>query len=295
VGSFGHSLRTYGNCIFHGFDEKVPESHFEVLSRDKEQSYLLIIYLTSKEEDVMNVLKQYGFSKVTFKELSGTVKHNIDQALENIERIEEEIEYIEENMTSYVKYKDDLEVLHDYLSIERERKIVLSNLLKTNKVFMLEGWLPENSAEEVKTFLEKSSDCYIEIVKPKEDEEFPVLLANRAIPSTVESITNMYSVPNCKEIDPFFGLMLSDGGYGAIMTILATIILKVFKLEESTKKFMKLMVYCGISTMFWGLLFGGWFGIPNIPAVWFNPTEDPELLLSFSLLFGAIHIYVKIP
>jgi len=25
-------------------DEKVPESHFEVLSRDKEQSYLLIIY-----------------------------------------------------------------------------------------------------------------------------------------------------------------------------------------------------------------------------------------------------------
>jgi len=45
--------------------------------------------------------------------------------------------------------------------------------------------------------------------------------------------------------------MLSDGGYGAIMTILATIILKVFKLEESTKKFMKLMVYCGISTMFW--------------------------------------------
>lgn len=243
-------------------DEKVPESHFEVLSRDKEQSYLLIIYLTSKEEDVMNVLKQYGFSKVTFKELSGTVKHNIDQALENIERIEEEIEYIEENMTSYVKYKDDLEVLHDYLSIERERKIVLSNLLKTNKVFMLEGWLPENSAEEVKTFLEKSSDCYIEIVKPKEDEEFPVLLANRAIPSTVESITNMYSVPNCKEIDPnaimapffilFFGLMLSDGGYGAIMTILATIILKVFKLEESTKKFMKLMVYCGISTMFWG-------------------------------------------
>jgi len=80
--------------------------------------------------------------------------------------------------------------------------------------------------------------------------------------------------------------MLSDGGYGAIMTILATIILKVFKLEESTKKFMKLMVYCGISTMFWGLLFGGWFGIPNIPAVWFNPTEDPELLLSFSLLFG---------
>jgi len=283
-------------------DDTVPESYFEVLGKDKEQSYLLIVYLTSKEEDTMNVLKQYSFSKVTFKELSGTVQHNISQASENIENIDNEIEDIENKMASYVKYKDDLEVLHDHLAIERERKIVRSNFLKTNKVFMLEGWLPENSAEQVKAFLEKSSDCFIEIIKPKDDEEFPVLLANKAIPSSVESITNMYSVPNSKEIDPnaimapffilFFGLMLGDGAYGAIMTILAGIILKAFKLEEGTKKFMKLMLYCGISTMFWGLLFGSWFGIPNIPAVWFNPVEDPELLLSYSLLFGAIHIYV---
>ncbi|GAE87744.1 hypothetical protein [Acetivibrio straminisolvens] len=76
------------------------------------------------------------------------------------------------------------------------------------------------------------------------------------------------------------------------MAILSGIILKMFKLEEGTKKFMRLMFYCGISTMLWGLLFGGWFGIPNIPALWFNPSEDPELLLSYSLLFGAIHIYV---
>ncbi|GAE87745.1 v-type ATP synthase subunit I [Acetivibrio straminisolvens JCM 21531] len=211
--------------IEQALNDTVPESYCEVLGKDKEQSYLLIVYLTSKEEDTMNVLKQYGFSKVNFKDLSGTAKHNINQASKNIEKIDKDIEDIENKMASYVKYKDDLEVLHDHLSIERERKIVLVNLIKTNKVFMLEGWLPENSAEQVKTFLEKSSDCFIEIIKPAEDEEFPVLLANKAIPSSVESITNMYSVPNSKELDPnaimapflllFFGLMLSDGGYGA--------------------------------------------------------------------------------
>lgn len=288
--------------IKHDLYDNVAESYCEVVGKDKEQSYLLIIYLSSKEEDTANVLKQYGFSKVAFKELSGTVKHNMNQASKTIEKIDKDIEDIEKKIASYASYKDDFEVLHDYLSIERERKSVLENLLKTDKVFMLEGWLPENSSEQVKTFLEKSSDCFIEITKPGEDEEFPVLLANKALPSSVESITNMYSVPNSKELDPntimapffilFFGLMLSDGGYGAIMVILSGIILKKFKLEEGTKKFMKLMFYSGISTMLWGLLFGGWFGIPNIPALWFNPVEDPELLLSYSLLFGVVHIYV---
>jgi V/A-type H+-transporting ATPase subunit I len=157
-------------------------------------------------------------------------------------------------------------------------------------------------SEQVKGYLEKSCDCFVNIIEPSEDEEFPVLLANNDIAKSVESITSMYSVPNSREIDPntimapffmlFFGLMLSDGGYGALLAIATAIILKVFKLEEGTKRFMKLMFYCGISTMFWGLLFGGWFSIPNIPSLWFNPVDDPELLLSYSLLFGVIHIYV---
>jgi V/A-type H+-transporting ATPase subunit I len=282
--------------------DEIPECHFEVIGEDNEQSYLLVIYLTSKEDAVTKVLKQYGFSKVTFKDLKGTAKHNISEASIKIDSIDKDIEDIQKKMSDYVSYKDDLEVLYDHMVIERDRKKVLNNLVKTDKIFMLEGWLPEKLSEQVKSYMEKSCDCYVDIIKPADDEEFPVLLANRDIPRSVESITNMYSVPNSKEIDPnsvmapffilFFGLMLSDGGYGALLAIGSGIILKMFKLEEGMKKFMKLMFYCGISTMLWGLLFGGWFGIPNIPALWFNPVDDPELLLSYSLLFGVIHIFV---
>ncbi|NLP13149.1 MAG: V-type ATP synthase subunit I [Clostridium sp.] len=281
---------------------EVPECHFEVVGEDKDQSYLLIIYLSSKEDAVTKVLKQYGFSKVTFKDLNGTAKHNINEASKKIDSIEKEIEGIEKKIASFSSYKSDLEVLYDHMSIERDRKKVLSNLVKTDKIFLLEGWLPAKMSEQVKGYLEKSCDCFVNIIEPSEDEEFPVLLANNDIAKSVESITSMYSVPNSREIDPntimapffmlFFGLMLSDGGYGALLAIATAIILKVFKLEEGTKRFMKLMFYCGISTMFWGLLFGGWFSIPNIPSLWFNPVDDPELLLSYSLLFGVIHIYV---
>ena len=40
-------------------------------------------------------------------------------------------------MSDYVSYKDDLEVLYDHMVIERDRKKVLNNLVKTDKIFIL--------------------------------------------------------------------------------------------------------------------------------------------------------------
>ena len=87
--------------------------------------------------------------------------------------------------------------------------------------------------------------------------------------------------------------MLSDAAYGAILTIGSFIILKMFNIEGLMKKIMKLFMYCGISTMFWGIMFGGVFGdMFGISALWFNPVEDPMTLLVFSLIFGGIHLFV---
>ena len=71
------------------------------------------------------------------------------------------------------------------------------------------------------------------------------------------------------------------------------------------KKSMKLFFYCGLSTLVWGILFGGYFGnivdvvsekffgtTITVPALWFVPLNDPMKLLVFSLLFGVIHLFV---
>ena len=44
------------------------------------------------------------------------------------------------------------------------------------------------------------------------------------------------------------------------------------------RKFMKLMFYCRVFHMFWGLMFGGWFGISALVryAVWFDMVSEPE-------------------
>jgi V/A-type H+-transporting ATPase subunit I len=63
-------------------------------------------------------------------------------------------------------------------------------------------------------------------------------------------------------------------------------------------------MYCGLSTLFWGVMFGGYFGDAvtviaktffgksvEIPALWFVPLNDPMRLLMYSMLFGLIHLF----
>ena len=135
----------------------------------------------------------------------------------------------------------------------------------------------------------------------------------------MEAITEMYALPSKDDPDPspimaffyyfFFGLMLSDAGYGLLMVIFTTIAKKKFKLSDKMRKTMDLYFYCGISTVFWGAMFGGWFGdiIPVIAnnffgknlttadiAIWMDPLSgnNPMTLLLFSFLFGICHLFL---
>jgi V/A-type H+-transporting ATPase subunit I len=135
----------------------------------------------------------------------------------------------------------------------------------------------------------------------------------------LETITELYSLPNYYEIDPtpilsifyfiFFGLCLSDVGYGASIAILTYLAIKKLKLEGNTKKFLKLLYYCGISGIFGGIIMGSWFGdiLNYLPPMFsslrnfliqklalFEPASNPLPLLMLSLALGVIQIYTGI-
>ena len=108
----------------------------------------------------------------------------------------------------------------------------------------------------------------------------------------------------------FFGLMLSDAAYGLVIFLACFIAIKKFpRMERGMYKSLKMFMYCGLSTLVWGVLFGGYFGdaidvvartffhvdVPStglIKAVWFVPLNDPMRLLMYSMLFGVIHLFM---
>lgn len=289
---------------------EAPESYLQTLSNDEQQDYILVIYHNSCEENVFKVLKQYAFSKVSLNELRDTVNSNIDSAQKNIIRIDKEYEEIENKISEYAKYKDDLEILHDHMLVKRDRIKVLDNLVKTNSVFHLEGWFPSELSDKLKTIINSQVECLLDITEPNKDEEFPILFRNAKLIQPFEAITEMYSLPSSSDVDPnflmgsfycfFFGMMVSDAAYGLVIALITGIILKKYKLEGTLAKMIKLFFFCGLSTLLWGSMFGGWFGdiLPvvtggriNIPPIWFNPLDDPMKLLIWSMIFGGIHLF----
>ena len=56
-------------------------------------------------------------------------------------------------------------------------------------------------------------------------------------------------------------MMLSDAAYGAVVAIVCAILVKKYpRMSQSMAKSLKLFFYCGVSTLVWGVLFGGYFG-----------------------------------
>ena len=165
-------------------------------------------------------------------------------------------------------------------------------------------------------YLMERYDCAVDVEELREDEEAPVILKNNPFSANMEGIVESYGLPHKGEIDPttvmsffyifFFGMMLSDAAYGALVALVCGILVRKFPgMSPGMKKSLKLFFYCGLSTLVWGILFGGYFGnivdvvsekffghTVTVPALWFIPLNDPMKLLVYSLLFGVIHLFV---
>lgn len=288
--------------------------YIDLIGSDKDQYYLSIICLKNEKEEVFDILKQYSFNSVSFKDIEGTAAENIAEYEKRISGINKEREELESQISSFVNYKFDIQLLYDYMIIEKDKSKILCNMLKTDKTFYASGWIPAKSKESIEAVL-KQNECWYEINEPEEDEQYPILLSNNSLIKPLEMVTELYSLPSSSNVDPtssmwffffaFFGLMLGDAGYGLIMIIIGAVILKKYKVEGSILKAVKLLLFAGISTAFWGVMFGSWFGDSVaagakvmfnvdflIKPLWLNPLEEPLTLLIFSFAFGAIHLFV---
>ena len=79
---------------------------------------------------------------------------------------------------------------------------------------------------------------------------------------------------------------------------------KFKNMDLSLRKTLKMFLYCGISTAFWGAMFGGFFGdaVSVISStyfgkeiafkpLWFEPIKDPMKMLVFSFAIGIVHLF----
>ena len=91
-----------------------------------------------------------------------------------------------------------------------------------------------------KNFYRKTETTVLIIRDPDPEEKVPVLLRNSGAADAFEVVTRLYSTPSRRDIDPtpliapfffiFFGICLTDAGYGVILSLLALFIMRKLKL-----------------------------------------------------------------
>jgi V/A-type H+-transporting ATPase subunit I len=276
------------------------------LSESKDDVYTLLVYHKEHKEEMEKLFKEFSVNLQDFGNFKGTAKELIKAAenrLETIEKARANIKDKSKELSDNMRY---FEILYDYYSVEKDRKSAFLKVADTDKTFSMEAWLPEKDEELVKSKVSKVTDTlYMEFRAPSEEDNIPVLLSNSKLIEPFEVITELYSLPDPRGFDPnifmapfffvFFGMMLSDAGYGIVVSLLAGYALYKFKMEGFGKKFIALLFLCGISTVIWGAIFGGWFGdlIPLKP-LWINPMDDPFSVLILSFIMGLVQIYAGI-
>lgn len=200
--------------------DKAPLCQIFRVNSDKDQHYIYILYHREAEQETMSYMKSRGFNRTTFNSISGTVDDNLKQIEINLKQINKKREEIIDRIKDMRSSRAAIEVLYDVLSMEKNRIEAAEKVLKTNKAFLIKGWLPEKLSDSAKKYLESNYTVSVEIEDPQEDEAFPVLLENKGLAEAGEPVLRMYSLPDSREIDPnvvmtpffvmFFGLSLSS-------------------------------------------------------------------------------------
>ncbi len=277
--------------------------------------YAVVIYSRSAESEVREALSKNGFSAVeipaSFALSASEEKEKITASILTLEAKEKELaakmaELANANMLTVQK-------LSDYYNSLAGRYNGTAKSDATECAMLTKFWVPADMAGDIKAKIEAiSPEIDLTLTDPEPGEEPPSLLNNGNLVRPFNILTELYSSPTYRGIDPtpllapffwiFFGMCLGDAGYALVVFGAILYVFKKYKkISSGVKEFIKLFLFCSISTFIYGVISGSFFGnfidsflpflIPLKNSLMLvDPMTNPMQVLGISLLLGVIHL-----
>ncbi|MBO5077621.1 MAG: hypothetical protein J5584_08525 [Clostridia bacterium] len=299
------------------FAKSISPSDICVLNEDKNGGTVSFAVTYLKPERAA-AEKYYNSARVTrfdFSAMTYTPAARLDELSELKQQKQNEITELTENRKAAAQHLSDFEILYDSLGMRVQKMLADVNISDSSVTFNFDGWVPAKQEKKISAALTDEFICNVAFRDPAEGELPPTKLENGILGGSIEPVESLYSLLQYGQLDPsaiaaffyalFFGFMFSDAGYGILLTVACAIILIKCKLKASMKKYIWLFLFSGISTIFWGVLFGSWFGNVvqtvtlgkfALKPLWFDPQDsvNTEHFLAFTLLLGVIHLYTAL-
>ncbi|MBL6988371.1 MAG: hypothetical protein ISR65_01260 [Bacteriovoracaceae bacterium] len=276
--------------VFDGLD--LGDINYQIINNRHGVLYLVTIHRTKDEEGL-------SFSSQNMPALGSTECHL------TLRKLEDDLNKAKETLDSYITYYHymyrELSKINDELSYLEVKDGINDHY---EHISSLVGFAPQAKSAEIEKKLNEIDNIVFDIDRDIKEEDLPnvpILLKNNKFSKMFEPITKLFALPNYAEFDLtpffapffvlFFGLCLSDAGYGVVVSIASLV--GIFKLPKF-RSFMVLGLILGLSVVFAGIIGGTFFGLDlfktHLPLLSDLAMFPPEHMFYLALLIGLFQI-----
>jgi len=295
-------------------DVVIDVPHEKYFSDKVDGNMIAVVVPNEHREEVERTLLDSGFQAIPVPEEAGAPADRLKSHIDEAREATTGIAGVNQRLAEIRDRHDDLLVACDeLLTADVERAEAPLRFATTEETFITEGWVPEDRADGIRAALEKATNgrIYIGELAIDDDAKVPVEYENPSFASPTQVLMDIYARPRYSELDPtlmvaivypiFFGLILGDVGYGAILLALSFGLRKFLKGDEG-RMLLSVLTYSSISSIIFGVLYSEFFGAAlPWPALIFNrhlniggaagghPPQITELMI-LAIWIGILHI-----
>jgi V/A-type H+-transporting ATPase subunit I len=292
---------------------------YELFSAPYGKGQLIALYVPKAvAAQASDVLIKNGFVEIEPLREKGepaVIRKSIDQARSQAEA---RLKAVNAEMAGFnEKYARFIMSSEELLTIDTQKAEAPLRFATSDNTFVVDGWVPVVDYEKLRAGLAEATGGRVYITKTEPEHKryagevethahtehhevnAPVKYNNPKYMYPQQAFIDLYSRPKYDELDPtalffvgfpiFYGFILGDIGYGALLLVLGIVLNRMLKHSEGFQILTKMLMICAASSIIFGVLFGEFLGFTLA-----SEHIAPDGHITYDLLYNfyphAVHI-----
>jgi len=291
-----------------------------------DRTRIIFAFLKNDEEGMRKALASIEFEEYQLPKRRFKIADRVGELKEDLEKYREEAADVARKVQLLAagdaagSGRRPLLVLKAYWTNVRNRQIASEKGVQGKWIYMIHGFVRAKDIDAFTDMMKREfPETMVTVEDPSPDEEVPVSISVPYLFRPIKLLTEMFGLPSYRSFDPtpfmqfnfyvFFGICYSDVGYGLMLVLLSSYLMKKTKEYSGVYDFARILLYGGISSIIFGAILGSWFGdlykpeylgknnflIPIQEAlILLDPMDKTILALVLALGIGVLNQFLGI-
>lgn len=269
---FGHMPKASAESLDTVFADN-PYLIFFPCSEDETDYWGAYFTPVDMAEEIDGLFAFMLFERFRIPGAAGTISQIIEQLKKSIEILSEQIEKLDARIHDFCHGEEqNAQRIYSRLMYKNTLFELRQYAVHNGNFFMFSGWIPQKEVGAFEESAKRFKDISVEITDPDESKQADAPVKLKRAPKLLRFLiepykfyVDMYGTPSYGDVDItafvaisytlLFGIMFGDVGQGFVLSIVGFLMWKLKNMGLG-----KILIPCGISSMFFGFLFGSVFG-----------------------------------